>query len=45
VQQGLEPIGVIRDSEKNRLIDLGVINERIGLYAATGSQRLQKAVL
>jgi 5,5'-dehydrodivanillate O-demethylase len=45
VQQGLEPIGVIRDSEKNRLIDLGVINERIGLYAATNSQRLQKAVL
>ena len=45
VQQGLEPIGVIRDSEKNRLIDLGVINERIGLYAATGSQRRQKAVL
>ena len=34
VQNGLEPIGIIRDPEKNRLIDLGVINERIGLFAA-----------
>jgi Rieske oxygenase family protein len=32
VQQGLEPVGMIRDPEKNQLIDLGVINERIGLY-------------
>ena len=32
VQQGLEPIGIIRDPNKNQLIDLGVINERIGLY-------------
>ena len=31
VQQGLEPLGVIRDPAKNQLIDLGVINERIGL--------------
>ncbi|MGH7874022.1 MAG: Rieske 2Fe-2S domain-containing protein [Candidatus Binatia bacterium] len=35
VQNGLEPIGVIRDPENNKLIDLGVINERIGLFAAT----------
>jgi hypothetical protein len=35
VQNGLEPIGVIRNPEKNQLIDLGVINERIGLFAAT----------
>ena len=34
VQNGLEPIGVIRDPENNKLIDLGVINERIGLFAA-----------
>jgi len=34
VQQGLEPIGLIRDPEKNKLIDLGVINERIGLMGA-----------
>ena len=33
VQQGLDPLGVIRDPAKNQLIDLGVINERIGLYA------------
>jgi 5,5'-dehydrodivanillate O-demethylase len=33
VQQGFDPLGVIRDSAKNQLIDLGVINERIGLYA------------
>jgi len=32
VQQGLEPLGVIRDPAKNQLIDLGVINERIGLH-------------
>ena len=33
VQQGLEPMGLIRDPEKNKVIDLGVINERIGLFA------------
>jgi hypothetical protein len=33
VQQGFDPLGVIRDTAKNQLIDLGVINERIGLYA------------
>jgi hypothetical protein len=27
-------LGVIRDPEKNQLIDLGVINERIGLFGA-----------
>jgi hypothetical protein len=32
VRKGLDPIGVIRDSEINRIIDLNVINERIGLY-------------
>ena len=31
VQRGLDPIGIIRDPERNKLIDLGVINERIGL--------------
>jgi hypothetical protein len=30
----LEPIGASRDLAKNQLIDLGVFNERIGLYAA-----------
>ncbi len=32
VQQGLEPIGIIHDPVKNQLIDLGVFNERIGVY-------------
>lgn len=36
VRQGLDPIGVIRDPAQNELIDLGVINERIGLFAANG---------
>lgn len=34
VQCGLDPLGVIRDPEKNKLIDLGVMNERIGLKGA-----------
>jgi 5,5'-dehydrodivanillate O-demethylase len=34
VQRGLDPIGVIRDPERNQLIDLGVVNERIGLRTA-----------
>jgi len=38
VQQGLDPLGVIRDPAKNRLIDLGVINERIGLFASAAGQ-------
>jgi len=36
VQRGLDPIGIIRDPEKNQLIDLGVINERIGLRSGQG---------
>jgi 5,5'-dehydrodivanillate O-demethylase len=32
VRHGLDPIGIIRDPAQNRLIDLGVINERIGLF-------------
>ena len=36
VQQGLEPMGIIRDPAKNKLIDLGVINERIGLFGSDG---------
>ena len=41
VSQGLDPLGVIRDPEKNHLIDLGVINERIGLYPASDLQPAQ----
>lgn len=43
VQRGLDPIGIIRDPAKNELIDLGVINERIGLFAAIGSTADHKA--
>src|SRR5262249_18589503 len=32
VRNGGEPMGVIRDPEKNKIIDLDVINERIGLF-------------
>ena len=32
VQQGLDPIGVVRDPQKNRVIEFDAINERIGLY-------------
>jgi 5,5'-dehydrodivanillate O-demethylase len=31
VQQGKEPLGVIRDPDKNRIIELDVINERVGI--------------
>ena len=31
VQKGGEPMGVIRDPAKNKIIDIPVINERIGL--------------
>jgi 5,5'-dehydrodivanillate O-demethylase oxygenase subunit len=34
VQDGQDPIGIIRDPEKNRIIEFDVINERIGLYRA-----------
>ena len=44
VQRGLEPIGLIRDPEKNQLIDLGVINERIGLSGKQSKVRDQSAV-
>jgi 5,5'-dehydrodivanillate O-demethylase len=43
VQQGLDPIGIIRDPAKNKLIDLGVINERIGLFAAAAPSAERKA--
>jgi 5,5'-dehydrodivanillate O-demethylase oxygenase subunit len=39
VKQGLEPMGLIRDPEQNQLIDLGVINERIGLFCTESSRQ------
>jgi 5,5'-dehydrodivanillate O-demethylase len=44
VQKGLDPIGVIRDPEKNRIIELNVINERIGLNPAQNSPQDRKAM-
>ena len=44
VQHGLDPIGVIRDSQKNRIIELNVINERIGLHRPQSSEQNQRAV-
>ncbi len=36
VKKGFDPIGMIRDPEKNQIIELNVINERIGLYRPLG---------
>src|SRR6266478_2538231 len=44
VQQGLDPIGVIRDPQKNRIIELNVTNERIGLHRPQSSEQDQRAV-
>ena len=33
VRRGGEPLGVVRDASKNRLIEFDVINERMGLFA------------
>lgn len=39
VRRGGEPLGVLRDPSKNRLIEFDVINERVGLF---GKQQPQK---
>jgi len=31
VRNGGEPLGVVRDAQKNRLIEFEVINQRIGI--------------
>ena len=38
VRNGGEPMGVIRDPQKNRIIELDVINERIGLFHSTNKK-------
>ncbi len=38
VQKGESPLGVIRDPEKNEVINFDVINQRIGLYGSTGRE-------
>ena len=35
VQKGGDPMGVIRDPAKNKIIAIDVINERMGLYQRT----------
>jgi hypothetical protein len=32
VRKGGEPLGLVRDPSKNRLIEFDVINERVGLF-------------
>ena len=44
VQKGLDPIGIIRDPERNRLIELSVINERIGVHPALNYAQEPKAI-
>ena len=34
VKRGGEPLGIVRDPDKNRIIEFDVINERIGLYGS-----------
>jgi 5,5'-dehydrodivanillate O-demethylase len=34
VKSGGEPLGIVRDPDKNRIIEFDVINERIGLYSS-----------
>jgi 5,5'-dehydrodivanillate O-demethylase oxygenase subunit len=44
VQRGFEPIGMVRDPEKNQIIELHVINERIGLYRPQSIEQGRRAV-
>jgi 5,5'-dehydrodivanillate O-demethylase len=39
VQQGKEPLGIVRDPGKNRIIEFDVINERVGVRSP-GEQRV-----
>ena len=44
VQKGRDALGVIRDPQQNRIIELNVINERIGLHRLQSLEREQRAV-
>jgi 5,5'-dehydrodivanillate O-demethylase len=35
VRRGGEPLGIIRDPKKNRIIEIDIVNERIGLHRQT----------
>ena len=39
VRRGAEPMGLVRDPQKNRIIELDVVNERIGLYRGAKSAK------
>jgi 5,5'-dehydrodivanillate O-demethylase oxygenase subunit len=43
VQAGGDPMGVIRDPEKNRMIEIPVINERLGLFGKDHGKTHDKA--
>ena len=45
VRKGQDPIGVIRDPQRNRIIEFDVINERIGLGRAQCPERDQAIAL
>jgi 5,5'-dehydrodivanillate O-demethylase len=40
VRSGGEPLGVVRNADKNRLIEFDVINERIGLFGKEPPQKV-----
>jgi 5,5'-dehydrodivanillate O-demethylase len=40
VKNGGEPMGLVRDPIRNRLIELDVINERIGLFRERPPQKV-----
>jgi 5,5'-dehydrodivanillate O-demethylase oxygenase subunit len=44
VQNGLDPMGMIRDPGKNQIIELNVINERIGLYRPQSLRQDRRAI-
>jgi 5,5'-dehydrodivanillate O-demethylase len=43
VQKGGEPMGLVRSAGENRLIDFGVINERIGLFRSETASEEKRA--
>jgi len=45
VQRGGDPLGVIRDPEKNRIIEFEVINERIGLFKHSAVSDQQSGIM
>jgi 5,5'-dehydrodivanillate O-demethylase len=44
VQNGLDPMGIIRDPEKNRIIEFNVINERIGVHRPQSLEPDRRAI-